>query len=278
MPVRFHSCFLTRFEPRWGMQRHTHDDYHELYIVIEGQARTTVKEDVMRGGTGDVLFHPRGLDHFCENCGDAELAFLHLRWIGGDDLVRDWSIRPCFDRLGHVRVTLEWMLDLYPHQEQDGYSRATLDALTTAVLCEINRLRHSPGSEIVERTRRFIRAHLDRSISVDDLAAASCLSKFYFIRQFKKAAGVTPKRFINSMRVEAAEHLLLKTDMTLEAIATEVGFSDASYFSHVFHRMKGHPPGALRKKSQEHPEAAAAPPLTPPSSHPPDSRALPSGG
>ncbi|MFP4382368.1 MAG: helix-turn-helix domain-containing protein, partial [Candidatus Sumerlaeia bacterium] len=88
-------------------------------------------------------------------------------------------------------------------------------------------------------------------ISVDDMARAAHLSKYHFIRKFREQTGLTPKRFLNEIRLEAAEHLLLQSDMTNETIAQQVGFPDASYFSHVYRRHRGHPPGALRANRRD---------------------------
>jgi AraC-like DNA-binding protein len=245
--IQFHSCFQTSFAPHWAMKAHSHAEFHELYLILAGSIETHVEGDSAGGNAGDIMLHPRTRTHFWENTSGDELKILHVRFIGGEDFLRDWPIGPIPDRQGHVRGTLEWMLDLHPRE--DEFSRPTLNALMLALLWEVNRLVHSHGSELVENTRRFIRENLNRSLSIEDLARAGNLSKFYFIRRFKAAAGMTPKRFLNEMRVEAAEHLLGKTDMTLEAISQSVGFSDASYMSHVFQRIKGRPPGALRKKN-----------------------------
>jgi AraC-like DNA-binding protein len=229
------------------MKAHSHEGFHELYLITAGSIETHVEDDAARGDVGDIMLHPRGRKHFWENISGAELKILHVRFTGGEQFLHDWPIGPIPDRQGHVRGTLEWMLDLHPREDQ--FSRPTLEALTLALLWEVNRLVHSHGSELVENTRRFIRENLSRPLAIEDLARAGNLSKFYFIRRFKAAAGMTPKRFLNEMRVEAAEHLVAKTDMTLEAISQSVGFSDASYMSHVFQRLKGCPPGTLRKKN-----------------------------
>ena len=98
----------------------------------------------------------------------------------------------------------------------------------------------------VRRVERFVRAHLDSDLSLDDLAEAVTLSKYHFSRRFKKRTGQSPYQFVIYERVRAAQRLLRKTTRPLAQIALDVGFGSQSHFTRTFKQHTGVPPGQYR--------------------------------
>lgn len=94
---------------------------------------------------------------------------------------------------------------------------------------------------------RYIHSHLAESIANRDLAARCNMSEDYFIRRFQAATGVPPNQYVLRCRVDRAARLLLTTDASIEAVATQTGFRDRFYFSRVFRRLTGRPPAAFRR-------------------------------
>ena len=86
----------------------------------------------------------------------------------------------------------------------------------------------------------------DSNLSVEDIANKLNLSTYYFVRSFKKHFGVTPHRFILSLRVEKAKQMILKTNENFSLIAQMCGFSDQSHMIRVFKKILGYKPGILR--------------------------------
>lgn len=95
----------------------------------------------------------------------------------------------------------------------------------------------------------YIRAHLNENFTLEELAAEAGLSKFYFLREFKKATGDTPVAFIHKNRCEVAKALLLSGDLSAGEIAEQCGFESLSYFGRIFKKYVGCTPGAYRRKS-----------------------------
>ncbi|WOD62448.1 AraC family transcriptional regulator [Niallia taxi] len=82
--------------------------------------------------------------------------------------------------------------------------------------------------------------------SLEEIAAKVNLSKYYFTRLYKKTTGYTPIEYLTKVRMEEAIRLLRDSDMTMEAIAQELGYSTGSYFIKVFHQWIGISPGEFR--------------------------------
>lgn len=88
----------------------------------------------------------------------------------------------------------------------------------------------------------FLRNKRSEKISLEDLAARFATDKFTFLRQFKRATGITPNHFLLLERVAYAKMLLLQSELSLTAVALESGFYDQSHFIHTFKKHVGVPP------------------------------------
>jgi AraC-like DNA-binding protein len=71
----------------------------------------------------------------------------------------------------------------------------------------------------MRRVREYVEMHLGESINLDMLAAVAGLSVHHFAREFKQSAGVTPHNYLTQKRVERAQEMLAKTDLSLSEIA-----------------------------------------------------------
>ncbi|WP_029113825.1 helix-turn-helix domain-containing protein [Mycobacterium sp. URHB0044] len=80
-------------------------------------------------------------------------------------------------------------------------------------------------------------AHLDRPITLDELATQSGSSRRSYLRQFAKATGTTPIKWLIEQRIQASLALLESSSLSIEQIATRVGFESAVTYRHHFVRQ-----------------------------------------
>jgi AraC family transcriptional regulator len=85
----------------------------------------------------------------------------------------------------------------------------------------------------------YIYAFAQRELTLDELASISCLSKFHFLRLFKKFFHQTPHQFITEVRIKKATSLLKQGGLEVKQIAKQVGFENASSFSRLFFQKNG---------------------------------------
>ncbi|CAA0136312.1 HTH-type transcriptional regulator CdhR [Mycolicibacterium vanbaalenii] len=84
--------------------------------------------------------------------------------------------------------------------------------------------------------------HLDRAITLDDLAAQSAMSRRSYLRQFAKATGTTPIKWLTEQRIQASLTLLESSSFSVEQIAARVGFdSPVTYRYHFVRQMRTTP-------------------------------------
>jgi len=89
--------------------------------------------------------------------------------------------------------------------------------------------------------------HLDRPLTVTDLAARAGLSERTFARRFTAATGSTPLQWLLAQRVAHARFLLESTDLPVEQVAGRCGFATAAGLRLHFQRQVGTSPLAYRR-------------------------------
>ena len=92
----------------------------------------------------------------------------------------------------------------------------------------------------------WMSGHLTEDLTVEALAAWTCLSPRQFSRRFKASFGCTPADFVEDLRVSAARHRLNEPGITIDSVAASVGFKSADVFRRVFERRLGVTPSLYR--------------------------------
>ena len=103
------------------------------------------------------------------------------------------------------------------------------------------------NSDLLSETVAWMEAHLDESLSVEALAARAAMSVRTFARRFQAATGTTPHRWLQAQRVRLAQRLLETTDLPIELVATQSGFSTAGNLRKHFGRLVHTSPQAYRQ-------------------------------
>jgi transcriptional regulator GlxA family with amidase domain len=93
---------------------------------------------------------------------------------------------------------------------------------------------------------RWIDANLSRPITITDLASAMAVSPKTLSRRISAATGASPIRFLQRRRLLEAVHLIETTTLTLDAVAQQVGYEDATALRKIIRRELGTTPSALR--------------------------------
>ena len=92
----------------------------------------------------------------------------------------------------------------------------------------------------------YIHTHLDRDLSLAELASVVNISPAYFASLFKQAMGTSPHQYVIQQRVERAKLMLSTTDLTIADIALQTGFSSQSHLTQQFKHLTGMTPKQVR--------------------------------
>lgn len=97
----------------------------------------------------------------------------------------------------------------------------------------------------IRRAQTYITEHLESPLCIHTLSQQAHLSATQFKTLFKRYAGVSPMNYITQLRMEKAKALLTHSDLPIQQIAEQVGYSDLSAFSRRFRQHFGLSPSRL---------------------------------
>jgi len=91
----------------------------------------------------------------------------------------------------------------------------------------------------IQMAINYIKDNIDKKITVDDIAAHVRISKYHFLRQFKKVTGNTAVIYINQLRCEYAKQIFRTSELPIKEVADMCGFDNCSYFAKIFKEYNG---------------------------------------
>jgi AraC family transcriptional regulator len=136
----------------------------------------------------------------------------------------------------------ELMQKLLQVHRQASQDVAMLPALRAATRDELYRR--------LFRARDYIMASFDQPLSLTGMARVACLSPNHFLRTFKQVFRQSPHQYLTALRLERAQLLLARTDLTVTDICCAVGFESLSSFSWLFRRRVGLSPEMWRRQKR----------------------------
>lgn len=240
--IRLLSIGHHRAKPDWRLESQIHPT-QELIVILAGRQSAIVENVTYTVSVGEVLWFPQQVEHteWADPVDPVESLFLNVAW---PELPHPPVCRVT-DTDGRISQLARW---LYAERERDpAPDRPIATALTQAVVAEYLRLAAQPDHPLVGTLRKFMRQHYRHPLALADLAQASGLSKFHFLRRYRRLTGRTPMEDLRLIRLEAARDLLLTTDQPHKEIARRTGLGDEYHLSRLFRKVLRTTPGSLRR-------------------------------
>jgi len=97
---------------------------------------------------------------------------------------------------------------------------------------------------------RYIELHAADALDLETLAGVAIMSKYHFLRTFRRMVGMTPYQFLLSVRMRRAAVRLATSSEPVSAIAFETGFGDLSTFNGRFRDVFGMSPMVYRNRER----------------------------
>ncbi|AXK37110.1 helix-turn-helix domain-containing protein [Streptomyces armeniacus] len=94
--------------------------------------------------------------------------------------------------------------------------------------------------------RAWALEHLDRPVTLRELAQRESMSVRTFTRRFREEVGLTPLRWLNQQRIERARQLLEETDLPVDRVAADAGFGTGASLRQHMQAALGVSPSAYR--------------------------------
>ena len=229
----------------------------ELSVRFDENVRPGVPDAVMKPGDM-ILYYPH--THFCyrNNTSDISYCWVHFSGSGAGQILTDCGfpdseiLSPGVDdriTAGFERIFQDFILrgQLFELSLSKNLVRLLCDL---AVLCRKSAPKRS-SDERVDRVIALMHRSYNRELTMSELAAAAFVSEGYLRALFQEKCGMSPKKYLNAIRISEAKQLLTQTSLGISEIADAVGFADPLYFSQVFRKSVGAAPSEFRKVNSD---------------------------
>ncbi|MBR5140538.1 MAG: helix-turn-helix domain-containing protein [Clostridia bacterium] len=172
-------------------------------------------------------------------------------------LCHNTDIEPPFDKYFKIddiegdRELFERMCNIFTSAE--GCYRARVSAMFKLEILKLLETVDDGAlpARMVEELDAYIRENSGDEISNTEIGAIFGYHPFYVSRILKERKGMTLRQYIIAYRIKAAKKLLEVSGKTVNEIAEELGFTDASYFTKVFKSEVGETPKEYRNRFKE---------------------------
>lgn len=242
----------------WNSLLHTHA-CAEIFYVVGGIGKFKIEDLVLSVQMGDTVIINPGVEHTEISLNASPLEYIVIG-VGGLSFTpnEDADPRYCIVNFSQTQQQiLQYLRALLAEVEEKaaGHELVCLNLLEVLL---VHLMRHrdfplvpehapAPVNKECVTIKRYLDSHFKESLTLDQLAQMSHISKFHLVHSFTKEYGVSPISYLINRRIEESKHLLRETNSSLSHISHILGFSSPSYFSQSFRRVEGISPIEYRK-------------------------------
>jgi AraC-like DNA-binding protein len=105
-----------------------------------------------------------------------------------------------------------------------------------------------PERQSFDELKTFLKNNLYRDISVEEMAEVLRLSRSHFTRLFSREMGMSPRMYLEDLRLKTAMGLLFEDQVSVKEAAVRCGIYDVNYFCRLFRKRYGISPGKYKER------------------------------
>ncbi len=255
--------YVGELKKNGGWQEHPHSHrFCEIIFVVDGKGTTTVNGERKEFQRGDILIYNPDVEHYEESSlsEPTEFMFFALDKFEITDLEKNNLLPPEYDIIYNSGMCYNVLLDLFSRmiteftQKDDFYveiaqniSRTILMYIFRIINYADNNFNLHKGNGTMDIALRYINDNYKSNITLEDIATACYVNKFYLSHIFTKFKGMSVGRYVLGLRMDEAKRLLETTNLSINKVSEKCGFNDANYFSRAFKKETGLSPLQYRK-------------------------------
>ena len=225
-----------------------------LLYCAEGRGFAEIDGRVMLVNQGEAVIFLPGAPHVYGADAEAPWSLIWVNFTGKmTDFIRERLAiegggAVLRQNLREANPMLQEMLDAL-QAGQDLMHRLEAAACLQLALCRMVGANLSAGAQRqhVERAKVYLLAHIEEDTSLQELANATGVSKFYLIRIFKAHFGTSPMEYLRGIRMQRACDLLIETDLPIKEIGRQLSYRSSYHFAQCFRQFSGCNPSDFRK-------------------------------
>lgn len=259
--LHVHACGTALYSNETFCRKEGSVDYM-FNMVTSGSlcynTNNTNFDDKTVAGPGTVIIYKPGEPQYLSDMSHNLMRYwIHFTGVGVPELLQECKLYEGrfftvkrTDRL--EAIFLKIFNEMYSDQK---CKQVKLNSYMLDMLSEISRTfgvavssKSTHNEERLAPAINIINAKYKDDISLEQLAKACYMSKYYFIKLFKTYTGHTPHEYLTSVRIDNAKEMLCSTNIKISGIAEAVGIPDQNHFTKIFKSRTGSTPIAYRQK------------------------------
>jgi len=211
--------------------------------VLKGKGRFLYNGNAYTANAGDLVYIAAGTRYYSVWFGNPDVEWYSINYsFSGRQAMSEYKfqiVRNYPSRLFH---------DMYNTYSKDDFLCMSIfykvldDMYKKLIPTEKN-----SAMKNIEPALEYIENHSNEEISIQQLANICCCSESTLFKSFQSITGVSPIKYKHNIMIQTALRLLSDTDMSIEEISRETGFSSSNYFRKIFTGITGTTPKTLRK-------------------------------
>ncbi|MBP3889001.1 MAG: helix-turn-helix transcriptional regulator [Cellulosilyticum sp.] len=243
-------------------------DHYSLAYIISGDRKTFTPNGFYIYHSGNISMAPPLLYHRTTPISDTPYERILIKF-------REEMITPLIELIGRAafdefynrrvyhftssmqdKIFTMCLEMLEEYESNTPYSELILQGMLQRLLLTIIRshliledsavILKSSCKQVVDALY-YLDCHYKEDPSLEEVAAHVFLSPTYFSKLFKKQVGSTYSTYLNSLKLQHAQQLLIHSKLSIGIIAEEVGFVNSNYLCDVFKKHIGISPSKFRK-------------------------------
>ena len=224
------------------------------YLVGNGEYRVV--------NPGQLIILPPGKPHSYASTADNpwSIFWIHVKGKYLDSFYKAWplpeavNISDIYDKRIRDIFNQCFVILAAPYQAEEFFYlcqlAATLISLIPSVSKQSARGLTSSGLMGIEAAISYMKSHLRKTVTLEELAAASGFSPSHLHYLFRTSTGYAPVEYFLRMKIQAAARDIVFSEIPIHSIANAYGINDPYYFSRLFKKISGLSPAVYRKSAQ----------------------------
>lgn len=221
---------------------------NDLILINNNEIHNTTKtheDNIVLALQIDTKHYDRYFNGFSKRIFDCKSFMFEEGEQGRFDIIRNhlakiiWNLNK--RKQGHsLKIASELFL-LAEHLLNNFHNELLAEDRVEAISDDIHRL-----SSIIS----YIDDNFDKGVTLQDVANNQNLNNYYLSHYIKKSLGITFQEYLNTLRLEKAVVLLVRTDKTITDVAFESGFPSTKSLNSLFRNMYNCTPSQFRKENK----------------------------
>lgn len=249
-----------------GIAQKFGNHFHEGYVIgiVEAGERDFVCNNKLYTlNAGDILLINPLESHGCEQFGDEDLHYFSFN-ISTDTMKRVMeeidgkSSLPHFNenviRSEEIESYLYDLRDMILSNHQDFKKEETFLFLMQRLVNDYSESitveESEKAPEQIEKICKYLENNFFRNIALDELSLLVGFNKYYLIRTFTKVKGISPHKYLETIRIEKSKKML-EEGIPIIDVALRIGFADQSHYTNLFKALIGLTPRSYQKMIKE---------------------------